>query len=234
MGYSAKNIVDQLNGDLNSLYKKNIVNYTGIDDCGERYTEIIAKELLKPINLKKLNAIKQIDRKKYNVHNHAFLSTATKPDSSNRAEEWLAKDLYIQKQVFNIIGKIIDFQVPLKSIQTDESGKIDLLAYNENTKMLHILELKRSGSKETLLRCVLEVYTYWKTVNKANLLESFQLPPDTELRKAVLIYADSQSYADLNDRDIFIKQLMRKLEVDFCVLNHNNTQIIDYRTSHKL
>lgn len=93
-----------------------------------------------------------------------------------------------QGKVFDVIGKIIDYQTPLKDIQTDKAGKIDLLAYNENEKTLRILELKKLDSKETMLRCVLEAYTYLKIVDKAKLLKDFGLPKNTKL-KLVHLYS---------------------------------------------
>lgn len=115
-----------------------------------------------------------------------------KNEKSNREEEMIAMKLFDfsqnQGKVFDIIGKIIDYQTPLKNVRGDKAVKIDLLAYNENEnenkieKTLRILELKRPDSEETMLRCVLEAYTYLKVVDKAKLLKDFGLPEDTEIK----------------------------------------------------
>jgi len=111
-----------------------------------------------------------------------------KDENSNREEEKIAMKLFHSSQnqgkVFDIIGKIIDYQTPLKNVQTDDAGKIDLLAYNEkeNPKTLRILELKKPDSEETMLRCVLEAYTYLKVVDKDKLLKDFGLPKNTKIK----------------------------------------------------
>ena len=102
-----------------------------------------------------------------------------------------------QGKVFDIIGKIIDYQTPLKDIQTDRAGKIDLLAYNENKKTLRILELKRPDSKETMLRCVLEAYTYLKIVDKTKLLKDFELPEDTTIEACPFVFYGKEQYREM-------------------------------------
>ena len=64
----------------------------------------------------------------------------------------------------SVFGKILDYQVPLKNKSTDKGlGKIDLISVKESskpgTKIIYFLELKKDNSKETLLRCLLEVYS---------------------------------------------------------------------------
>ena len=157
------------------FYSQDFVNYRGKTSDKERYyyTEIIAKWLLDNIEL--FNDIKMISRENsYKVDSH---DGKIKNEKSGREEEIIAMKLFDfsqnQGKVFDIIGKIIDYQTPLKNVQTDKAGKIDLLAYNENEKTLRILELKKPDSKETMLRCVLEAYTYLKVVDKAKLLKDF-------------------------------------------------------------
>ena len=93
----------------------------------------------------------------YKVKNH---DGKIKDENSNHEEEKIAMELFDYSQnkgaTFDIIGKIIDYQTPLKNVQKDDVGKIDLLAYNEKEKTLKILELKKPDNKETMLRCVLE------------------------------------------------------------------------------
>ena len=97
-----------------------------------------------------------------------------KLQSSNRKEEILAKLLFYQRDVKDL-GYIFDYQTPLKASLSDSYGKIDLLGYNSKDKCYSIIELKYrpSGSDETLLRCVLEAYTYYKLFD-LNQIESAQ------------------------------------------------------------
>lgn len=89
-----------------------------------------------------------------------------KLQGTNRKEEILAKLLFYQREVAGL-GYIFDYQTPLKEKQDDSYGKIDLLGYNTVDKCYSVIELKYrpSGSEETLLRCVLEAYTYYKLLD---------------------------------------------------------------------
>ena len=72
------------------------------------------------------------------------------------------------------IGEVIDYQVPLKNTSTDKGvGKIDLISYNEETKTFHLIELKYISNKETLLRAILEVYTYSQKVDQVKLIADY-------------------------------------------------------------
>ena len=125
--------------DMKNFYKKEFVNYSGeTSDTKEYYTEIIAEWLLDNFYL--FDAIK------------------IKNENSNREEEKIAMELFNISQKegkkFYIIGKILDYQTPLKNKQGDEAGKIDLLAYNKDsdTGILRILELKKADSDEMCFR----------------------------------------------------------------------------------
>jgi hypothetical protein len=206
-----------------TLYAQGFVNYRG-KTSDERYTEIVAAQLLSHIG--ELQKIPPIPRENYKTDSHEELAKAVRPENTNRDEEWIAKGLY--GKTFAHIGKIIDFQTPLKSIQTDDAGKIDLLSFDGANA--HLLELKKPRSDETLLRCVLEIFTYWKTVECANLLTSFGLSAATPIRKAALVFADSQAYRDFHDvkGNAKVRELMKVLKVDFAVLAEDENSITEY------
>ena len=113
-------------------------------------------------------------------------------------------------EAFDIIGKIIDYQTPLKNVQTDDAGKIDLLAYNKNTKILRILELKKLDSDETMLRCVLEAYTYLKIVDRDKLLKDFELPKDTTVKACPFVFFEGEQYKEIQEDRKYLKELMKK------------------------
>lgn len=54
-------------------------------------------------------------------------------------------------------------------------GKIDLVGYSEQNRRFSLIELKYHpvGSRETLLRCVLELYTYYKFLDKERFKADF-------------------------------------------------------------
>jgi len=168
--------------------------------------------------------IKPITREKsYKVDSHDGI---IKNEESKREEEKIAMKLFDlsqnQRKVFDVIGKIIDYQTPLKDIQTDKAGKIDLLAYNKKEKILRILELKRPGSKETMLRCVLEAYTYSKVVDKAKLLKDFGLAEDTVIKACPFVFYGKEQYREMQQDREHLKDLIEKLGIEVIYLEEKN------------
>jgi len=218
--YSKEEIIKKLEtakSEMGQFYSENFLNYIGeASDKDGDYTEIIAGWLLDNIEL--FDEIKPITRENsYKVKTHDGI---IKNEESNREEEKIAMQLFDLSQnkgkVFDIIGKIIDYQTPLKNVRGDKVGKIDLLAYNEkeNPKTLRILELKRADSKETMLRCVLEAYTYLKVVDKAKLLKDFGLAEDTKIKACPFVFYDGEQHQEMQQDRKNLKELMKKLDVE--------------------
>ena len=210
--YSKEEIIKKLEeskSEMGQFYSENFLNYISeTSDKEGDYTEIIAGWLLDNIEL--FNDIEMISRKSnYKVKTH---DGVIKNEGSKREEEKIAMKLFElsqnQGKVFDIIGKIIDYQTPLKNIRADKAGKIDLLAYNEEEKILRILELKRPDSKETMLRCVLEAYTYLKVVDKDKLLKDFGLPENTEIKACPSVFYDGKQHKEMKE----IKDSRKNLE----------------------
>ena len=220
--YSKKEILEEIQ-DMRNFYKRKVVNYRGTtSDSKEYYTEVVAEWILKNIYL--FDHIKPITREKsYKVDSH---DGKNKDNDSNREEEKIAMKLFDlsqnQGKVFEIIGKIIDYQTPLKDIQTDKAGKIDLLAYNEEEKILRILELKRPDSKETMLRCILEAYTYLKVVDKDKLLKDFGLPKNTKIKACPFVFYDGKQHQEMKDDREKLEELIEKLDIEVIYLKEEN------------
>ena len=223
--YSKKEILEEIQ-DMRNFYKRKVVNYRGTtSDSKEYYTEVVAEWILKNIYL--FDYIKPITREKsYKADSH---DGKIKNEDSGREEEMIAMKLFDSSQnqgkVFDIIGKIIDYQTALKNVQTDDVGKIDLLAYNEEEKTLRILELKRPDSEETMLRCVLEAYTYLKIVDKAKLLKDFGLPENTKIKACPFVFYGKEQYKEMqaikDDRENLGK-LIEKLGIEVIYLKEEN------------
>ena len=220
--YSKNEILEEIQ-DMGNFYKRKVVNYRGTtSDSKEYYTEVVAEWILKNIYL--FDYIKPITREKsYKVDSH---DGKNKDNDSNREEEKIAMKLFDlsqnQGKVFDVIGKIIDYQTPLKDIQTDKAGKIDLLAYNENEKTLRILELKKPDSKETMLRCVLEAYTYLKIVDKAKLLKDFGLAENTEIKACPFVFYDGEQHKEMQKNKENLGELIKKLDIEIIYLKEEN------------
>ena len=226
--YSKEEIIKKLEeskSEMGQFYSENFLNYISeTSDKEGDYTEIIAGWLLDNIEL--FDDIEMISRKSnYKVKTH---DGVIKNEGSKREEEKIAMKLFElsqnQGKVFDIIGKIIDYQTPLKDVQTDKAGKIDLLAYNEkeNPKTLRILELKKPDSKETMLRCVLEAYTYLKVVDKTKLLKDFALPEDTLIKACPFVFYGKKQYREMQQDREHLKDLIEKLGIEVIYLEEKN------------
>lgn len=174
--------------------------------------EDYAEEILNR-EIDELFSIQKLTRK--NSYNAKHTGTTKQNEYLTRIEERIALDMFGKE--YAALGKIIDYQVPLKNVLHDKGiGKIDLLSYDESKQILTFLELKKPDSEETLLRAVLEVFTYWKIVNQDKLLCDFGLPENTKIQKAVLLFENSYAYNEyVNNRSPKTTALMKRLDVDF-------------------
>ncbi|HEY5561920.1 MAG TPA: hypothetical protein VIK72_09245, partial [Clostridiaceae bacterium] len=199
-----KKITDEVekSGKIEKFYMAKTINYIGRTyDTREDYSEIIAGELLKLDFKNKILSIKEIVREKgYKVDAHSgVVATASSEDQANRKIEWIAINLFNQSKngkVFNNLGTIVDYQIPLKDKLTDKIGKIDLISVNKND--IFLIELKIKESTETLLRCILEISTYYQVLGKAKFIESypkeFSNLAEKNIKKVVLIAKESSQY----------------------------------------
>jgi ribonuclease J len=225
--YSREEITATIENEVRTapekLYNNHYVKTAEMPD-GIRVNEIVAEILLEDENYNALKSIDQITREEtYKTPSHEKLARDVVLGSSNRSEELTAKWLY-HKEILGL-GKVLDFQVPLKNVQADKAGKIDLLTHNSDTNIAHLLELKVPDSPETLLRCVLEIYTYWCIADRQKLLDDFKISGE-ELRKGILVYNPSRPYTDYSNECKKVRELMEKLDVDFFVLSADNTRIL--------
>lgn len=190
-------MVEKAADSIVTFYQQDFINYVGkTADTSEYYMEVICEWILD--NLDRFDEIPMITREKsYCLETHSGkVDTAI----SNREEERVAIELFNQKE-HPIIGKIIDYQTPLKNRRSDIAGKIDLLSYDG--ECLRILELKKADSTESMLRCVVEGYTYYKTVNKRKLLADFGISETAIVSMHPLVFVDSVQYRQYVDSASF-------------------------------
>ena len=191
--------------DMKDLYKNKIIR------SNSKAAEEIARELLCRID--ELYTINKITRKSsYNMQHTGSLDNSK---ATTETEKRIAISMWNKE--YEYIGKILDYEVPLKNSNKDEGvGKIDLIAYNKKT--LTLLELKVPNSKETLLRCVLEIFTYWKQLDYQKLLHDFGLPQDTIIKKAVFVFENSSAHNEYKHNDTHTRRLMNALNVDMFLI----------------
>ncbi len=228
MGYTYQEIIEICNeafSNINIFYKADVVNYRGMtSDTNQYYSEVVAKFILDNIGAFKA-AIPVITRERsYKTTSH----TGDLGKESNRTEEITAIKMYNKSKEgyeYAHIGKIIDYQTPLKSKQDDVAGKIDLLSYDGH--ILRILELKKPDSVETMLRCVLEGYTYLMTVDKMKLLKDWNLPSNTQIKASPFVFKNSIQYQEMQDERKWLKLLMEELEsIPYYIAEENGSYYV--------
>ena len=210
MGYTKSEIIvmaQEASKDISTFYKSNFINYRGItSDTHEYCTEVVAEWLL--LNMNVLDGIKSIPREaSYYTPSHDGF---TEKIDSNRTEERIAMEMFRQGEIADF-GRIIDYQTPLKNKRSDKAGKIDLLSFENNT--LHILELKEPESTESMLRCVLEGYTYLKIVDHPKLLESFKLSKETAIKTNPLVALNGYQHNEMKEGRPKLHKLMKILDI---------------------
>lgn len=216
MSYSKDQIIkmcEKAAETMSGFYNAGFVNYGGTTKDGPFYTEVVSEWLLNNDNLKKFDTIRTITRtSSYRIVSH----NGEIARRTNRLEEITAKELFKVEGELNFIGRIIDYQTPLKNKQSDSSGKIDLLSINDKEKIVYILELKKKDSKDTMLKCVLESYTYLRIVDQEKLLKDFNIDPSSfKVKAAPFVYKDSAQYDEYKNKENhpFLHELMNKLDI---------------------
>ncbi|MDD2497693.1 MAG: hypothetical protein PHY90_06130 [Desulfitobacteriaceae bacterium] len=218
--------ISALQGDIGSLYQAPFINWRGKtkDDNQQLFTEVIAEEFLKSDILIVLQALPVISRERYDVDSH----DGSYDRITNREEEILSKDLFNycnNGNQFRTIGAIFDYQVPLKKVRADKAGKIDLVSFNAKTNKVWLLELKKKDNKETLLRCMMEISTYYQLLDKQKFIASYSilngLQPDS-IGKAVLVFKDSTQHQEIIEmsegKRPMLKSLSASLDISFFLL----------------
>ena len=150
-----------------NFYKSAVVNYKGcVKDSKNLYSEVIAEILVNDNFIKDWLNLIPVRPEHFKINHPNKDENVDALKITNRKEEILAKLLFYQGNIDGL-GYIFDYQTPLKATQNDSYGKIDLLGYNKDDACYSVVELKYrpSGSEETLLRCVLEAYTYYKLLD---------------------------------------------------------------------
>ena len=89
---------------------------------------------------------------------------------------------------------------------------------DSNTGILRILELKKANSDETMLRCVLEAYTYLKIVDKTKLLKDFGLPEKTIVKACPFAFFEGEQYKEMQEGREHLEELITKLDVEIIYL----------------
>ena len=195
-------VIDNLqkNNKLDILYDNDIVKYTsrvkGLDDV--LCIEIISKYLFenkifyydknKNSNYSRGERIKIRDE----IKNKDFFDYINELSygigKKNMMEDRICQCMFSQEKVSDC--NVIDFQIPLIN---GGSNNIDIM-FVRNDKC-HICEAKKFGSPETLLRCILEIETYYQQIDWQNFDKEYGFDKN-HVAKTILIPKDSEAYKE--------------------------------------
>lgn len=211
MGYTAEEVVRAFRKGVKPSYERAEINYKGKTvDSGEYYTEIIAKLFLDGEELR----LPEGDvRDSFAFYSHDGRSEMNK--SARNEEKFCLARFNRRAEESFAFGKIVNYQVNiLKRLKIN----VDLVAYDENSATLTLIEVKGSDvagvnkSHETLLRCVLEIETYFRLLapHRETLFSTLAaadkatLAKDGKhLQKAVWVKSDSRAaeeWSKINER----------------------------------
>ncbi len=166
---------------------------------GQYETDLLAKKILSGEE-NPLKDVKRSKRKCYRTKSH---KKGRPLPNSNRIEEREAIELFNNQDI------LLDYQVPLRErkgeypadSEPESRGKVDLLM--ELDGALYLTELKREDSSESLLRAILEIETYYRTVDRELLGKCFGregLP----VKKAILLFVhpECRPYREWLSKDL--------------------------------
>jgi hypothetical protein len=120
-----------------------------------RYAEIIAGLILESINEIRLES-SNLRQSGFRLDSHRGQAELKSP-ITQFTEKRFCRAMFNAHNV-PLLGSIRDYEVPLRAIDTADHGDIDLISQNENGLLL--IESKQPRSKESILKAILQVFTY--------------------------------------------------------------------------
>ncbi len=165
-----------------------VYNWTSLRPRG--YSEEIAKLLLDEFEKVKINyeGLRKNNFRLSSHHGQCQLAT----DISQHVEKRFCRALFNLKEL-PLLGKMLDYEVPFKEKLKSKHGDIDLLSYKDGK--LFVIEAKKIGSSESILKAVLEAYVYSKFVYAAKeaFYTDFKIVSGITIKPAVLTFVNSNS-----------------------------------------
>jgi hypothetical protein len=188
-----------------------IYNWTSLSRKG--YSEKIAKLLLDEFEGVKISyaGLRKNSFRLDSHHGQCQLST----DISQHVEKRFCRALFNLKEL-PLLGKILDYEVPFKEKGESKHGDIDLLSYKDGK--LFVIEAKKIGSSESILKAILEAYVYSKLIYAAKeaFYADFEIDSGVTIKPAVLTFINSTSGQQLMKMAQYpnIKALIDKINND--------------------
>jgi hypothetical protein len=216
----------------NLLYNSNFINWKGITKEEINYAEFISKLIIDNSLIlgNEIAKIDKVNRESYiiNTKSHQNKKKVWARDNSpwnkqRRKEEHIVFALHDQNYIFSF-GRIVDYQIPIKSNKDDQCGKIDFIGIDYNNGIVNLCEIKNDKSEETLLRAVLEISTYYQQLN----MEKFKSEVCSEIarpliKKVVVIFKGTTPYYQYCNLDKMpnLREIIERLEVKIIILEYD-------------
>jgi len=247
-------IITKLQNDPNLFYTAKLLNYSGKPtDSEQPYTEVIAEELIKNYNLVSQigNGVPIRKTKSFNAHPNHIPNVKSRLKKFQRleyCEKLLAIALFNSNETY-CLGKMLDYEVPLKEKQSDKYGRIDLVSKDDNKQSIKLIELKikaKNENDETLLRALLEVYTYYKLIKDSfdKFLKDYELSSNKYKRFQPVILTDREALSGKTLSNIkkhpHVQALISKMndeigiQIEGYLYNYPNRNEPFQETEHKI
>lgn len=196
--------------------KKYLFSVGVISTPNDNYVEYAYNYIMNnEINNNELKNIYMITRSDSYKHNHS----TNHNENSNREEEHIVFDFFENKKKDSIketFGELIDYQVPMKDTNKDTGIKaIDFINLKDN--ILYLSEIKAPNSKESILKAILEIQTYYQIINKDRLLKDFGLNENTQIKKSVIIFTGTKAEKQLDN--MYINKLISLFDINVILLD---------------
>ena len=235
-----KDVEDRFNNYMlshpDTVYTEDMVKGKSsmIDGSGNKVvvTDWLASKLLETNLLENVKPIEMPTGKTYLIKSHTGEPTTNKSDSK-RHEEHLALGLFNHRKYHKHAKHYVaDYQVPIcrssevKGNKELHLGKIDLIYVAQYDEIIYLTELKEhTNDKESLLRCVCEIYTYFKQIDKLRLINEFSKEHPEEFYNnykvvpAVMVAEGSLQHLQFRSSQFAnVQQLMKKLGIRFFII----------------
>ena len=163
--------------------------------------------LIHPHSIKTFNRVEREGAELFNIRRAgAFFDVKhiSKKPSDARYEQWLEKLIVRERLRLDTVGDIVTCEVPFNSMQGGQNkGRIDLVSVSPDHSTIYLLELKKWASHEPLVRCLIEVYTYFRSISKESLsrfCEEFVGSKSAKIVLCPMIFDDSLAANELNEK----------------------------------
>lgn len=231
MSYTEEQIIEMLGTDIadhgswvkdlelkddfvgaDTFYLSKSATRTGkTSDTNKDYSEVVAGFLLENnfIEKDKFTGIAQISKKESYTTDKDYSK-----DNSN-----LNKIFKKYPQLNQQFGIIIGQSISLSNYDDDKAGVIDYLTYKKESNELFIVQVKPQASKETLLSAVLELQTYYQTIDKEKLVNDLYSvgkisSKNLKIKKELILMCNSAAYNEHKDNVCHMAKLIENLQID--------------------